>query len=125
MVDDPRRFAFRFTGANKAMALLGLTPHSCYVELTDDEMIVRFGWAFGCRAAIATITSVTDDHQLVTGWGAHGWRGVWLVNGTSRGLLRIDFSSRAHGRALVFALRIRALRVGIEDPDRFRAALAN
>lgn len=121
---DATRFAFRFTGANKAMVLLGLTPRTCYLELRGDDVVVQFGWAFRCRFPRTSITSITDDTEPVRAWGAHGWRRVWLVNGTSKALLRIDLEPLARGRVLLFPLRIRALRLGIDDAAAFRTACA-
>ena len=118
-----RRFPFRFTGANKAMAVLGLWPRTCYIDVTADDIVVRFGWAVHCRIPRASITSVVDDGESVYAWGAHGWRHVWLLNGTSKDLLRIVVDPMAPGRALVGPLRIGALRCGIDDKEGFRAAL--
>jgi hypothetical protein len=125
MTSPNSRFPFRFTGVNKAMAVLGLNPRSCYAEVTDDELVVRFGWAFRCRVPRSSITAVGDDHAPVRGWGAHGWRHVWLVNGTSSGLVRIEIEPMARGWVTGFPLRVRALRIGVEHPDDLRALLVN
>jgi hypothetical protein len=124
MSDGGARFPIRFTGANKAMVVLGMTPRTCYVDVTTDVLDVRFGWAFRCRARRSSITSIVDDTAPVWGWGAHGWRHVWLINGSSDNLLRIDLEPMARGRLLLlFPLRIRALRVGVVEPEALRAAL--
>lgn len=83
--DDLRaRFPIRFTGANRAMAVIGLLPGSCSVEVTDEAVAVRMGWAFRASIPRSSIRAVRDDHDRVGGWGAHGWRGTWLVNGPTR-----------------------------------------
>jgi hypothetical protein len=124
MTDGSARFPIRFIGANKTMAVLGMTPRTCYVDVATDVLDVQFGWAFRCRTPRTSITSVTNDAAPVWGWGAHGWRHVWLLNGSSDNLLRIDLEPMARGRLLLlFPLRIRALRVSVEEPAALRAAL--
>ena len=44
------RFPIRYTGANHAMVVLGLTPGNSRVEVFEDRVEVRMGWAF--RATI-------------------------------------------------------------------------
>ena len=39
-------FPVRFTGANRAMHLLGLHRGNAYVDVGVDTMRVRMGWAF-------------------------------------------------------------------------------
>ncbi len=117
------RFPIRFTGANKAMALLGLTPRTSFVEVYETEMIVRMGWAFECQIPRSSVRSVAADHARVLGWGAHGWRGVWLVNGSSSGIVRIELEAHGHARVLIFPVTVRVLRVAVEDPDGLMRAL--
>lgn len=100
-----------------------MSSRTCYAVVTADDLIVRFGWAFRCRVPRTSITAVAADSERVRAWGAHGWQHVWLVNRTSRDLTRIDIVPMARGRVLVFPMRIRALRLGIDNPDGLRAAL--
>ena len=86
----PARFPIRFTGFNRAMALFGIAPSRCRVEVDEAQLHVSMGWAFEMRAPLADVRVATLDHDRVLGWGAHGWRGTWLVNGSSTGLVRID-----------------------------------
>jgi hypothetical protein len=120
----PARFPIRFTGLNRAMVLVGIVPEHCRVEVDDGEVRVRLGWAFHLDAPRSTIRSVARDVDLVWGWGAHGWRGTWLVNGSSSGLVRVEFDPPAYGRTAGFKVRVRELRVSVEDPDGLIAALA-
>lgn len=119
-----RRFPIRFTGANRAMVLLGVTRRWSYVEVGPDEVHVRMSWAFGVRAPRATVGLVTADHASVWGWGVHGWRGQWLVNGSSSGIVRIELTAPARGRLLAFPVRVRVLRVAVEDPAGLMAAIS-
>ena len=48
---------------------------------------------------------------------------VWLVNGSSSGIVRIEIEPPARARVIGFRIRLQALRVALEDPTAFRAAL--
>lgn len=51
------RFPFRFTPAYRVPALmLGITPSTAYVDVTDDELRVRFG-LFTLRTPLANVES--------------------------------------------------------------------
>ncbi len=119
-----RRFPVRFTGANKAMAVLGLSARTCAVEVTDTGIVVRMGWGFHAEVPRASVRTVEPDHDRVMGWGAHGWDGVWLVNGSSSGIVRITIDPEETAHVLGWPVRLRVLRVAVEDPDGLIAALA-
>jgi hypothetical protein len=63
-----------------------------------------------------SVRSVGEDRGHVWGWAAHGWRGVWLVNGSSEGIVRVDLGRPGRGRVLGVPVRVAALRVAVEDP---------
>lgn len=119
------RFPILYTGANRAMVVLGLRPANSFVEVTDDSLVVRMGWAFRATVDRAAIRSVEDDHDRVWGWGAHGWRGRWLVNGSSSNILRIEIDPPARARTAGFPVTLRTLRVSLEDPSGFTASVTN
>lgn len=119
----PQRFPVLFTGANKAMVVIGIRPSSSYVEIDSDEVHVHMGLAFRSRFPRDAIQSVEADHERVGGWGAHGWRGRWLVNGSSGNLVRVDLDPPARAHVLGFPVRLRQLRVSIVDPDGLIRAL--
>jgi hypothetical protein len=120
----PTRVPMRFTGLNHAMVLLGVVPEHCRVEVDDAEVRVRMGWVFRLDAPRAYVRSVEPDHGPVWGWGAHGWRGSWLVNGSSSGLVRIAFDPPARARTAGIPVRARVLRVSVVDPDALIGALS-
>ncbi len=60
----------------------------------------------------------------VWAWGAHGWRGRWLVNGSARGLVRLTIQPAGGGRCLMFPIALRQLTLSLEEPEQFIAALA-
>ena len=118
-----RRFPIRFTGLSRAMIALGLSPSRSWVEVGDDVLRVRMSWAFSLDAPLVNIRDARPDTGRVGGWGVHGWRGRWLVNGSSSGLVRIDLSPPVRGRMGPIPIGIRQLRVSVEDPDGLVAAL--
>ena len=123
MTGSATRFPIRFTGANKGMALLGIIPSRCYVEVDDQEMRVRMTWAFRATVPRSSVRSAALDHEPVMGWGAHGWRGRWLVNGSSSGIVRVEIDPPDLGLVMGWPVKLRVLRVSVDDPDGFIAAL--
>jgi hypothetical protein len=122
-VVDVVRFPIRFTGLNRAMVVLGLTRRRSYVDVTPTDLWVRMGWAFRATLPRRSVRSVSDDHARVWGWGVHGWRGEWLVNGSSSGIVRLELDPPGRARVIGFPVRLRRLRVAVEDPAGLRAAL--
>lgn len=118
-----QRFPILFTGLNKAMAVLGITRSNSWVEVTDTTMEVHLGWAFRGSVPHSSIRSVGDDTAPVWGWGAHGWKGVWLVNGSSRNIVRVVIDPPAPARAVGIPVHLKVLRVSVADPESFRQAL--
>jgi len=119
----PARFPIRFTGANHAMVLLGVVPEHCRVEVDDGELRVRMSWLFSLDVPRINVRSVARYEGRVWGWGAHGWRGKWLVNGSSSGLVQIDLDPPGRGRVAGIGVEVRVLVVSVEDPDGLIAAL--
>lgn len=118
-----RRFPIRYTGANRLMAVLGMRRANSDVVIGPTDVTIRMGWAFHTSIAVASITSVADDDDRVLGWGVHGWRGKWLVNGSSSGVVRIDVEPPTRGRVAGFPVRVRCVRVSVDDPSALIAAL--
>jgi hypothetical protein len=120
-----RRFPILFTGANKAMALLGITQGSSYVEVDVAEVRVRMSWAFRATIPREHITAVAPYDGKVWGWGAHGWSGRWLVNGSARNLVELAIDPPARGSVAGFPIRhLRQLRVAVVDRDGLLAELS-
>lgn len=120
-----RRFPVRFTGVNRALWALGLTRRSSWVEVDEETLRVRMGWAFLLDVPRAQVRSAQREDRRVWSWGVHGWRGRWLVNGSSTGIVRIELSPPGRARALPwpFLVSVRELRVSVEDPHALVAAL--
>lgn len=112
-----KRFPIRFTGLNGAMRVLGLSPSGSWVELDDERLRVRMGWAFTLDAPRESIRDARLDDRRVWSWGVHGWRGRWLVNGSSSGIVRIDLNPPGRARTGPVPITVRELRVSVEDPE--------
>jgi hypothetical protein len=116
-------FAIRYTGLNSLMKYLGMGPNRSGIDVGTDVRI-RMGWAFSVRFRREEIASVALDAQRVYGWGVHGWRGRWLVNGSSKGLVRIDLRDPVRGRLMGVPVKVSTIRVSMETPDDLVAALS-
>jgi hypothetical protein len=120
-----QRFPILYTGINaKLFPVLGLPHGGSYVELDDDSVRVRLGWGFTTQIPRRAITSARRGRDVpgITA-GAHGWRGSWLVNGSSTGIVELEVDPPARAWTLVLPIKLRKLLVSLEDPDGFLAAL--
>ena len=55
--------------------------------------------------------------------GVHGWRGNWLVNGSTTGIVSILLDPPGRALAVGFPVKLRQLRVSVEDPSALVAAI--
>lgn len=105
-------------------AALGAGSRRDFVDIDSGKLIVRLGWLF--RATIPR-SSVASGHQhadMYGGWGAHGWRHRWLVNGSSKGIVQLDLKLGQRAWLLgAWPIRLRTLYVSLNDPNGFLAAL--
>jgi len=117
-----RTFSFRYGVFRWLLSVMGMGPRFSRIELTDDSLVVRMGWAFRATVARSAITGVRAARGLVGGIGVHGWRGRWLVNGAASGLvtLTIDPPGRAY---MMFPVQLSQLTMSLDDPDAFIEAL--
>ena len=123
----PRRFPISFTKANRAVLRGMLIPSErAYVELTDDSIEVRMGWAFSARIPRRLVARAGPGKPPTIPFtaGAHGWRGRWLVNGSSDGIVEIELAQPGRASTLGFPIRLKTLSVSLEDPQGFLAAVA-
>ena len=119
------RFHIRFTGLNRALALLGMTRASSYLEVGPEHVEVRMGPWFRARFDRAQVVSAADaPHPKILGWGVHGWGGRWLVNGSSSGIVRIELAPTARARVIGVRVGLRELLVSVEDPAGLQRTLS-
>ena len=94
------------------------------VEVTDEEVEVRFGAMFRADIPRSAIRGARRRvRRPVLSRGAHGWRGRWLVNGSSKGLVTIDVDPAERAWVTGVPVKLRELTVSVDDPDGLVASL--
>lgn len=106
------------------MGLLGLGPRRSHVLISADDVEVVMGWGFRATIPRGTIVRARSTDERVWGWGVHGWRGRWLVNGSSKGLVRLEIDPPASSRVGGLRVELRVLTVSVEEPERLLSTLA-
>ncbi|HLN42319.1 MAG TPA: hypothetical protein VK215_07680 [Acidimicrobiales bacterium] len=117
-------FRFSYGVFRPLLSLLGMGPMFSRVELESGTLRVRMGWAFGASIPVHQITAVEPRSGLVGGIGVHGFRGRWLVNGATTGLVAITVDPPVRAAVIGFPVSLRVLTLSLEDPDALVAALA-
>lgn len=97
------------------LALLGMGRRFSGVAVSEGHLEVRLGWAFRGDIPGSSIVAIEPYAGRVWGWGVHGWGGRWLVNGSSHGIVQIDFDPAARGRVCGVGVRLRTLLVSVDD----------
>jgi len=93
------------------------------VVVTATDLHVQLGVAFRGVVPRRSIRAARRWQGRVWGWGAHGWRGRWLVNGSSKGIVVFDIEPAARCRVIGFPVTVRQLALSLQDPDGLCAAL--
>ena len=116
-----RRYPIRVDPAFRSLfAVLGAGARHDFVELGDVVVHVQLGWMFRARILRTAVASVQHHPGMFGGWGAHGWRGRWLVNGSSAGIVQLDLEPHQRAWLLgVWPITLRVLYVSLVDPDGF------
>jgi hypothetical protein len=118
------RFEFRFDRLGSAvMSPLGAGRKFSHIDVSDAEVDVRLGWTFSARIPRSSVQFARLHEASTLSRGAHGWRGKWLVNGASTGLVAITLDPPAHGRVAGFPVKVSELIVSADAPDDVVAAL--
>lgn len=120
-----RTFSISFHGATRTFfQLLGIGSGRSGVTVTPESVHVKMGWAFdGVIPRTQIVSAEKAKKPVMLGWGVHGWCGVWAVNGSDDGIVRLRIDPPIHARMLVFAIRPHELYISLDDPDGFLAAL--
>jgi len=123
----PVRYPIRCSPGNRLLfRLLLILPSASYVELGDDTLTVRLGWAFRARIPRRLVTRAGPGRRprIPLTAGAHGWAGKWLVNGSPDGIVEIGLGERVRAFVVGFPVRLRVLAVSLDDPEGFLGALS-
>jgi len=110
------------------MRVLLAGPRHSAVRVSTDVVEVNMGvggWTFAATVPRSSIVDVKQVSRRVWAWGAHGWKGRWLVNGSSEGLVSLTLQPPARGRTLGYPLKVRELILSLADPDGFVRELAS
>ena len=93
------------------------------VELTADTLTVRLGISWRAEIPRSSIRAAALDPLRTISIGAHGWRGEWLVNTSTKGLVVLTIDPEGRGRCLGYPIKLRRLHLSLADPDAFLAEL--
>lgn len=102
---------------------LGLGPRHTHISIEGAALHVRMGWGFRATIPLSSVRGAEPDVGRVSGWGAHGWNGTWLVNGSSNGLVRVEIDPPARGSVSGIPVRLKVLRLSLQEPEAFLTAL--
>ena len=118
----PRSFPIRYSRFSRLFfAPLRLGARHAKVELTDDALRVRMGWAFRATIPRRSIRRAALHRDVWWAIGVHSDLRFksWLVNGSSEGIVFLDILPPAMGRSGPFRITIERLGLGLEDPEGF------
>jgi len=96
---------------------LGLGPKQAEVRIADGVLHVKFGWGFRAEVPLSSIVRAEENHDRVYSWGAHGWRGRWLVNGSSQGIVELTIDPATTARVLGVPVKLSTLGVSVTEPQ--------
>jgi hypothetical protein len=115
---DAARFPIRFESWYSLLSsALLLRPSDCYIEVGDDDVECRMGWAFRARFPRSAVGKTTPLDAQPLSRGVHGFAGRWLVNGAGDRILGIDLEPAQRARVLGIPVRLRQLLVSVDDPQ--------
>ncbi len=120
------RFPIRYDTFGRIVMPLALCfPSQSWVEIDGTTVRVRLAWAFRATFDAGNVESAAVGRNVVVTRGAHGWAGRWLVNAASGPIVAIRLRSRGRAWVAGFPVRLRELRVSIDDPEAFIAAVTS
>lgn len=93
------------------------------VDVTADMVTVRLGLTWKAEIPRSSITSAALDPMRTISIGAHGWRGEWLVNTSTKGLVRLMIAPPVKAHCLGVPITLKALVVSLADPAAFLSEL--
>src|SRR5262245_35440177 len=98
-------------------APIGLGPKQSEVRVADGTLQVRFGWGFRAKIPLTSIKDAKPNTDRVYSWGAHGWRGRWLVNGSSKNIVELTIDPPARAYVMSAPITLRTLYLSVTDPQ--------
>lgn len=98
-------------------------PKHSEVAVRDGALHVSMGWGFSAEIPLASIKEAGPWEGRITSWGVHGFRGRWLVNGSSHGVVALTIDPPVKARVCGVPVTLRQLGVSVTDPDALIAAV--
>jgi hypothetical protein len=121
-----RRFHIRFNQTYKWLSSwLGMPPRGSFLEVDAEQVSVQMGWGFRARLprnSVLRVSSGNDGTGLSL--GIHGWNGRWLVNGSFDGIVKIELDPPQRAKVAGIPVRLRELRVSVDEPEDLVAQLS-
>ncbi|PYS47502.1 MAG: hypothetical protein DMG13_27760 [Acidobacteria bacterium] len=118
------RFPISFDGWYRVLSIIcGLLPSRSYMNVDNEQVQVRMGWAFRSRFPCSVVVSVWELDRRPVSRGVHGFAGRWLVNGSGRGVVNIQLSPPQRAYVMGFPVRLELLMVSVAEPSALAAAL--
>jgi hypothetical protein len=105
-------------------APLGLGPGHSDIRIEDGNLRVEMGWGFRATVPLSSIKDAEPNDDRVYSRGVHGWRGRWLVNGSSKGIVELTIDPPVRAYVAGVPITLRTLWVSVTDPDALIAAVA-
>ncbi len=105
---------------------VGLSQGHTEASIAAGILKLRMGWAFSLQAPTSAVVSAIPvaDAKWWWGCGAHViGRGRWIINGTLRGLVEINFQGPVAARALGVRVAVRSVLVSVPDARGFAKQL--
>lgn len=102
-----------------------LSPADSFVEVAQNKIHVRMGWAFHASIPRSSIVSAKKNETQPISRGVHGFGGRWLVNGSADGLVTLGLAKGQHGYVMGFPVKLSELIVSLQDPNALLDALEN
>jgi hypothetical protein len=119
---EEMRHQISFNQASKIiMGILGAGPSRSWVEARPDEVYGQVSWVGNVsipRDQIASVEKV-DSIPWAMGFGVHGMRGTWALNGSSSGAVKITMREPARGKVMFVPIQPHTIYFSLETPDEF------
>jgi hypothetical protein len=125
---EPVDFAMRYDRWYRPLATaFGLGPKRTTIQVADDTLHVKYGWAFNLDIPLQDIKSAHLVSARPLAWGVHSTGDGWMVNASRDGIVEIKLarpvSSKSVRRQSSSWGEVRCLYLSLVDPDSFIAAV--
>ena len=102
------------------MLFLGATPANSYVELTDDDIRVRFGPGFDRTIPRANVADAFHSKWgFINGMGIIAGGTLFGVVGSTGGIVELALTDTVQLRFVGFPWNTRRIAISLEDPQGF------